>query len=408
LTGFLIRKKLFKSPDLPDRGVSMIEKIMPIIRVRISAIALVIIIGLTLFGSALAADAITIGVGQSTLTDATAAMNAAADTAKTALGAKTAAIVIAWVDSGNEVAFSQLAAKFATGTKIYGIPGKNLFTQNGRDRKALVLAFAGQINASHVVYPHNGNFPSVGKQIGTALKAITTKPTDGKLMIIVGDCNYPSDADAITGLLSTYGTTAWCMGGSCGKVFADGQIASVSMLGILLYGEFDCGFGLETGSTNSAQPAQTAINSANSAYSSKKPTLSVIFDCVSRYEALGASGLTSEFTVMTQSLGANGPFVGGYYLGEIGKQNLTSNAKGSGGAFSITNIYSRAATSIVYKNGQNNFNGKIPSLQSGKGPFQEYRLDGSRIFNLNNQSAGMIVSKDGLENIESAKIFIKK
>ena len=372
-----------------------------------SAIAL--LIALAMSGPVRAADAISIGVGQSTLTDASAAMNAAADTAKTALGAKAATIVIAWVDSGNEVAFSQLATKFtAAGTQIYGIPGKFLFTQTGRDRKALVLAFAGQISASHVVYPHNGNFPSVGSQIGTALKAVTTKSTDGKLMIIVGDCNYPSDADAITGLLSTYGTSAWCLGGSCGKVFTDGKIDSASMMGILLYGEFDCGFGLETGSTNSTQPAQTAINSANNAYPSKKPTLSVIFDCVSRHEALGASGLTSEFTVMTQSLGANGPFVGGYYLGEIGKQNLTSNAKGSGGAFSITNIYSRAATSIVYKNGQNNFNEKIPSLQSGKCPVQEYRLDGSRIININNQSAGMIVSKDGLENIESAKIFIKK
>ena len=141
-----------------------------------------------------------------------------------------------------------------------------------------MLALAGQISASHVVYPHNGNFPSVGSQIGTALKAVTTKSTDSKLMIIVGDCNYPSDADATTGLLSTYGTSAWCMGGSCGKVFCDNQIYSASMMGILLYGEFDCGFGEETGSTNSAQPAQTALTSANNAYPSKKPTLTVIFD----------------------------------------------------------------------------------------------------------------------------------
>ena len=75
-----------------------------------SVIAL--LIALAMSSSVWAADAISIGVGQSTLTDAVAAMNAAADTAKTALGTKTATIVIAWVDSGNETAFSQLAAKF--------------------------------------------------------------------------------------------------------------------------------------------------------------------------------------------------------------------------------------------------------------------------------------------------------
>jgi hypothetical protein len=111
---------------------------------------------------------------------------------------------------------------------------------------------------------------------------------------------------------------------------------------------------------------------------------------------------------ITQTLGATGPFVGGYYLGEIGKQNLTSNAKGVGGGFSATNIYSRAATSIVYKNGPTNYVEKTPLLQSGSGPVQQYRLNGSRIANINNKSAGMIVAKDALENTESARIFIKK
>jgi hypothetical protein len=355
------------------------------------------LVSLSLSGSVKAADAITIGTGESTLTDAVAAMNAAADAAKTALGAKTATIVIASVDSGNEVAFSQLAAKFTTDTKIYGIPGKNLFTSKGRDRKALVLAFSGQISASHVVFPHNGNFPSVGKQIGTALKAVTTKPTEGKLIILAGECNYPSNADATTGLLSTYGNTAstWCMGGSCGKVFVDGKIASASMMGILLYGEFDCGFGEETGSTNSAQPAQTALTSANNAYPSKKPILTVIYDCVSRHEALGASGLTSEFTALTTVMGANGPFVGGYYLGEIGKQNLTSVAKGVGGGFSATNIYSRVATAIAFKNNPSvTPQVSLTNLKSAT----QYRVNGSIANSAAMQPAGLIVST-GVKNI---------
>jgi len=91
---------------------------------------------------------------------------------------------------------------------------------------------------------------------------------------------------------------------------------------------------------------------------------------------------------ITQTLGATGPFVGGYYLGEIGKQNLTSNAKGVGGGFSATNIYSRAATSIVYKNGPTNYVEKTPLLQSGSGPVQQYRLNGSRIANINNKLPG--------------------
>jgi hypothetical protein len=367
------------------------------------AMALAVLAVFTSASQVKAANAVVVGMGQSTLTDATAAMNVAADTAKTALGSTAATVVIAWVDSGKEASFSQLAAKFGTGPKIYGIPGKNLFTQKGRDTKAVVLAFGGQISASHVVYPHNGNFSNVGKQIGTALKAVTTKSTDGKLMVIVGDCNNPTDGDVISGLVSTYGSSAWCMGGSCGKVFAGGQVASASMLGILLYGEFDCGFGLETGNTNSAQPAQTALTNAKAAYPSRQPSLSVIFDCVSRHEALGASGLTSEFNTITQALGAAGPFAGGYYLGEIGKQNLTTTTRGTGGAFSVTNIYSRVGTSIVYKNGQNNFPGKILPLQSGKGLVRNYRVNGSRITYVNNQTAGVIVSRDALSTGANAK-----
>jgi hypothetical protein len=293
-----------------------------------------------------AADAISIGMGQSKLADMTAAMNAAADTAKTALGSTAATVVIAWVDSGSEASFSQLTAKFTTGTKIYGMSGRHTSTQNGRDIKAVVFALGGQISASHTTAPHGTNYQGAGSQIGTALKAVTTKATDSKLIILVGDQNNPLDNQVVTGFFQTYGgTSAWVTGGSTGKAFADGQIVSSAILGILLYGAFDCRFGFVQGSN--VIVTQTALTNATDA--TKKPTLSIIFNCISRYESIGASGLTTEMTYFKQSLGT-APFVSTYGLGEIGKANLTSTAYGTGGAISVTNIYTRVATSIAFEN----------------------------------------------------------
>ena len=360
---------------------------------KMCGVGLALLIALTLSGSVKAADAIVVGVGQSANTDASAAMSASADTAKTALGTKTAAVVLVWVDSGSEAAFSVLAAKFATTTKIYGFSGRHTTTQTGRDQKAVVFAFAGQISASHTSAPHGTNYQTAGSQIGTTLKAVTTKTTDGKLIILVGDQNNPLDNQVTTGFLQTYGdNSAWITGGSTGKAFADGQIVSSAILGILLYGEFDCRFGFVQGST--VTPTLTALTNATDA--TKKPTLSIIFNCISRYESMGASGLTTEMTYFKQSLGT-APFVSAYGLGEIGKANLTSTAYGTGGAISVTNIYTRVATSVAFENSPSAVPKQIPSLTSTKSATQ-YRINGSIAKSTKSQPAEVIVSK-GAKNV---------
>jgi hypothetical protein len=320
-------------------------------------------------------------------------MSAAADAAKTALGTTTTKVVLAWVTIGQESAFTQLAAKF-TSAKIYGIPVENLFTTDGRDRMAIVIALGGQINAAHTVKP-NTNFTTAGSQVGTDLKAIQTGATDSKLAILVGDCNNPSDAQVVTGFLSTFGNTAWVTGGSTGLSFSDGKSNTASILGILLYGAFDCRFGFEQGGT--VPVAQTALTSSNDP--AKKPTFSIIFDCVSRHEGLGASGLTSEMNAFQQTLGATTPFFGGYVLGEIGKKNLTANAYGTGGAISVVNFYTRVGTSIAFENNPSVSLQQIPSLISSKSATQ-YRINGTIAKSINAQPAGVIVTKEGTKNIK--------
>ena len=314
---------------------------------RISATTAIATVALwALPNQAGAVDAVAVGTGDSALSDASAAMSAAADAAIAALGGKTAAVVLAWVETGSENAFSGLSAKFAAGTKIYGIPGVHLVDQNGRDKKAIVYALAGEIQAAHSLVTLAGtqptNYSAAGSQVGTALKAIQTKTTDSKLFILLGDQNNPKHKDTLSGFFQGYGSnSAWVVGGSTGKVFADGKVASTSILGILLYGEFDCRFGFEEGANAAA--AQTALTNAKDA--TKTPTFALIFACSSRYGKLGASGLTSEFNYMTQLIGSDVPFGGAHFPGEIGKKNLTATSYATGGAFAVVTVFSRAATS---------------------------------------------------------------
>jgi hypothetical protein len=341
-----------------------------------------------------AADAISVGTGQSANTDASAAMSASADSAVKALGSKKATIVLAWVDSGSEAAFSVLAAKFS-GAKIYGFSARHATTQGGRDQKAALFAFTGQISASHTTAPHGTNYQTAGSQIGTTLKAVTTKTTDGKLIILAGDQNNPLDNQVTTGFLQTYGNnSAWITGGSTGKAFADGQIVSSAILGILLYGEFDCKFGFVQGST--VTPSLTALTNATDA--SKKPTLSIIFNCISRWESMGASGLTTEMNYFKQSLGT-APFLSAYGLGEIGKANLAATAYGTGGAISVANVYTRVSTAIAFENSPSISTQQIPSLTSSKSTAQ-YRINGTIAKSINAQPAGVIVTKEGAKNIK--------
>jgi hypothetical protein len=358
-----------------------------------------LIISITVFSpNTMAANAIVFGMGQSTLTDSAAAMSAAATAAKTALGANTAQVVLAWVSKGQETAFKQLSTVFTatSATNIFGIPGEDNFTTSGRGQTAVVVALAGQINVAYAVAAHHNNYDSAGSNVASALKAVQTGATDSKITILIGDDNCPLDADVVTGFLSIFGNSAWVNGGSCGKVFADGNIDSASILGILLYGAFDCRFGMESG--EDVPTAQKALDSAQNGATA--PTFAMIFDCVSRYTNLSTgdgSGLVDEMNAIKQTYGTTTPFFGGYMLGEIGKLNLSSTAYGYGGCFSVTNFYSRVATTSVLPE-------KSPSVVSQhsitkvSGSTSQYRINGSIVKSGNPQSAGMIVSKQGTQN----------
>jgi hypothetical protein len=348
---------------------------------------------------AMAANAIVFGMGQSTLTDSAAAMTAAASAAKTALGANTAKVVLAWVSKGQEAAFNQLSTVFATtsATNIFGIPDSNNFTTSGRGQTAVVVALAGQINSAYAVAAHHNNYDSAGSNVAAALKAVQTGATDSKLTILIGDDNCPLDSNVVNGFLSILGKSAWVNGGSCGKVFADGKIDSAFILGILLYGAFDCTFGMESG--EDVATAQSALSNAQNGATA--PTFAMIFDCVSRYKNLSEGNeLVEEMNAIKQTYGATTPFFGGYYLGEIGKPNLNSTAYGFGGCFSVTNFYSRVATtsvvpkstpSVISQHGITKFSGST----------SQYRLNGSIVKSGNVQSAGMIVSKQGTQNVNA-------
>jgi hypothetical protein len=249
---------------------------------------------------------------------------------------------------------------------------------------------------------HGTDFQGTGSQIGTALKAVTTGANDSKLFILAGDCNNPLDNQVVTGFFQTYGgTSAWVIGGSTGHAFADAKVVSSAILGIVLYGQFDCKFGFVQG--EAVNIAQQALTSATDA--TKKPTFSIIFNCISRYASMGTSGLATELTYFKSSLGTM--YLSAYGLGEIGKANLNSTAYGTGGAISVANIYTRPSTSVVFENIPLSAPQQIQSLISSKSTAQ-YRINGTIANSLNAQPAGVIVSKEGSKNVKISSQTIVK
>ncbi len=356
-----------------------------------------------------AADAVIVGMGQSLNADKAAAMREAADSAQKTIGTTSVKVILAWVKSGDESAFSELTAKFSS-AKIYGFPMNHVFNTYGRDKEAVVIAFGGQINAAHSVKTLSNpddalSYRPIGAQIANDLSAVSTNTNDSKLIILAGRCDNPKDTGLTNGVLSVMGSNAWVVGGSTGASFSNNTLNNnTSVLGILLYGAFDCRFGFDGTWTDLPVAAQNALNNAND--NSKKPTLSLIFDCEGRYEKL--SGLTGEMSAFITMLGATTPFVGGYLAGEIGKKDLNSAAYGSGGAFSVANIYSRqAATSVKFSNEPTSAT-RLQSDKTSDGATKFYRINGAIAKSAGRQSFGILVSRNSASLVSSGKELIAK
>jgi len=290
------------------------------------------------FGAqALAAGRLAVGNGCSMATEAQAAGEEAAKKAKAALGDAAPKLVL--VHYGDPLiskaadVIAGVAAVFAKDT-VYGCGAYSALTQESNNASVAVLALGGDVAVTAAVAATAGpkDDSECGKKIGEALKDAAAKGP-GKVLLLFGACHIPRNDQVVKGVCGVLGEKFPIVGAAAFQddIFARGERVKGSNLGILLTGNFACGFGLMKDMT-----VEGLINSARetlrTAIGDKKGKLAVVlvFDCGGRRgEMQKNKNFEKELEAMKQVAGA-APVFGFYGSGEMGCAGADAAPKGVG------------------------------------------------------------------------------
>jgi hypothetical protein len=233
-----------------------------------------------------------------------------------------------------------------------------IFTQVDRTDMVIVWVAAGPggIYKSASTYSGTGvnAMKTCGAAIGSALNGAAVLPDYGKLVFLLGGCDYARDSSVVEGIISSMGAGVPLIGmssvSSTAEVFSGRSVLPVtgtlnSNLGILLYGAFAAHFGFVTTAGNSSINAAVAdgYNAAKTAVQQgpgRKPDAMLFFDCTGRRDRLTNAGLPRELDTLKLAAGAGVPFMGCYCYGEIGKANDAARPVGLGLSISACALFS--------------------------------------------------------------------
>ncbi len=282
-------------------------------------------LGLALLLTAAQVFAIEVGVGSSELTEAKAAGVEAASAAKKALGDQTPKIVLVYngdAVSAEHVKMLEGVASVFDASIVYGCAGYAPLTDVSNEGQVGVLALGGDITVTTAVAKTAGKDDDLacGARIGEALKEAAAAATDGKVLLLFGDCHVPRDDTVTKGVCGVLGENFPIIGGSAkgGRVYVKSEAASGINLGILIAGDFTCGFSLQKDMSE-----QGLVDSATTAFTeavgdSKKTKLMLVFDCGGRRGAMLKNGNYPEELKAMKAVVGNVPIFGFYGSGEIG------------------------------------------------------------------------------------------
>ena len=260
------------------------------------AIAMAVLAGL-----AVPAAAMTIGVGHSELKDAAKAGEEAATQAKAALKDAKANVVLVFDCVGGgpkgKQAMLDAVAKRFDASIIYGCSAYNAITR---------------------VSPS-----ACGERIGEALKGAAEKTKDrGQLLVLIGDCHFPINQKLINGVCAVLGEKFPISGGAAqgGLTYCRGKVHKKSNLGLLISGEFTCGFAIKKAKTTKPMDVVNAAGDAfGRAIGDGKDKLLMVFafDCGGRRGQM-KDKRPLEVVQMKAAAGAV-PIFGFYGSGETGR-----------------------------------------------------------------------------------------
>ena len=282
-------------------------------------------------------EPVAVGNGLSSLTDAQAAGADAATKAKAALGSQSAKAVIVYNSRAIKEIEKMLegVGSVFDSSVVYGCGGYAPLTQESSAGSVGVLAIAGSadVTVARAALEGKDGFEACGVAIGNELKAATQTDASGRLMLLFGECHVPQNDKLVAGVRSVLGDDFPIVGGAAanGKVYDKGKVYTKSNLGVLITGNFKCGF-----STKKDMTADGLINSARDAFAEaigdnkEKVKLMFAFDCGGRRGAMQKNNNFPKELEAMKSVSGDIPIFGFYGSGEIGRASNSEPARGVG------------------------------------------------------------------------------
>lgn len=296
---------------------------------------------------------IVFGAGASQAEDPFQAGRAAAEAAKSAVGAAPVKVVIVsecYEDKARKQKVLQGVCAvfdrgFVCGGSTYGS-----FTQRGvvEPESVAVLAVAGRdIDVSAAL---QGDMGTAGltlekdkakleqrlRSAGAALARKLKRPANARLMIVIADAHSPKNGALVAGIRSVVGDGFPITGGSVNKnagqtfVYFGGRTFQDAVVGLLLCGDFKLGMAGRQAKENAKVIATAREGAAEALANLRKqdarPTAVLTFDCAGRKGKL--QDPAEELAAIQDSLGRELTLFGTYNAGEIGPADLADKAPG--------------------------------------------------------------------------------
>jgi hypothetical protein len=276
------------------------------------------------------------GTGLSALTDPFRAGAEAALRARKALGSGEARAVIVFDNlPGDEAAHKALIEGigwFFDPATVFGCTGFGPITRDGATGTVGVLALGEAFTVASACATVAGDHEACGSSLGQALKGDLAKAATGRVVILLGDCHVPANDALVRGFLRGAGANVPTVGGSCpqnGLVYDKGVPKRSANIALMLTGEFRVGLALQAAHAPDQIAASAREAAARAARTeSGGPGLLLVFDCVSRLQALGAHAAT-ELEAIRSAVGS-APLFGFYGSGEIGAETVGAQPRGVG------------------------------------------------------------------------------
>jgi len=291
-------------------------------------------------GPAAHSHAMGIGVGHSENEDLAKAGDEAAKQAKAGLKSKTAEVVLVFgrnntkQDAQSQQAMLDAVAKHFPAKIIYGCSAYNAITPTSPAGTVGVLALTG-VHADAALMPVKGkDLEGCGRKIGEALKpAVAKNKGHGQFMVLIGDAHYPINQKLIDGVCGVLGKTFPISGGAAkgGLTYCKGKVYKKSNLGLLISGDFTCGFAIKKAKTKEPMDVVNAAGEAfTKAVAGKKDKLQMVFafDCGGRRGQM-KDKRPLEVVQMKEAAG-KAPIFGFYGSGETGRDGNDAPPKGVG------------------------------------------------------------------------------